>query len=127
MQLLNNTLMSIEYDSSLSILKLTWKAATAAMTEGDFKESLLSFAAEVERHASPLLLVDVRQFHFAMTGALAEWRINTISPRYNRAGVRKFAFLLPEGSQMPSGPARGEEFDTQVFGREEDALEWLRA
>ena len=58
----------------------------------------------------------------------ANWRDANIIPRYNAAGVTKFAFLMPEGMPAigappaPEGPA---EFPTAYFGRRADAVEWL--
>src|SRR5712692_1706403 len=56
------------------------------------------------------------------------WRDANIIPRYNAAGVAKFAFHMPEGMPMigkppaPEGPGR---FLTGYFGRRHDALDWL--
>jgi hypothetical protein len=59
-----------------------------------------------------------------------DWRDANIIPRYNKAGVRRFAFLMPEG--MPAigtppaveGPA---DFPTAYFGSRADALAWFVA
>jgi hypothetical protein len=57
-----------------------------------------------------------------------EWRNEYIVPRYNAAGVRKFAFHMPDGmpaiGQRPAteGPAS---FPTAYFARRQDALDWL--
>jgi hypothetical protein len=56
------------------------------------------------------------------------WRDVNIIPRYNAAGVTKFAFQMPPGMPMigsppaPEGPGR---FPTAYFGRRQEALEWL--
>jgi hypothetical protein len=57
-----------------------------------------------------------------------EWRDANIVPRYNAAGVKKFAFHMPAGmpaiGTAPSreGPA---DYPTAYFGRRQDALDWL--
>src|SRR5207245_9878124 len=49
---------------------------------------------------------------------IGAWRDEHIIPRYNRGGVTKFAFLLPEGSPGAAGspaPAPPGEFPTGYF------------
>jgi hypothetical protein len=58
------------------------------------------------------------------------WRDANIIPRYNAAGVRRFAFVMPAGmpaigaAPAPEGPG---DFPTGYFGRREDAIAWLAA
>ena len=56
------------------------------------------------------------------------WRLANISPRYNAAGVRRFAFLVPESAQIPpmmNQSGEGERFITLAFIGEEQAFAWL--
>jgi hypothetical protein len=56
------------------------------------------------------------------------WRNANIVPRYNDAGITKFAFHMPAGMPAigappaPEGPAH---FPTGYFGTRSDALAWL--
>jgi hypothetical protein len=55
-----------------------------------------------------------------------EWRDEHIIPRYN-AGVRRFAFLYPDGVPLigtPPGPMGPSTFPTGYFGRRQAALDW---
>ena len=58
------------------------------------------------------------------------WRDEHIIPRYNAAGLKKFAFVMPAGMPAigappaPEGPA---DFPTGYYGSRADALSWLRA
>ena len=58
------------------------------------------------------------------------WRDANIIPRYNAAGVKKFAFIMPAGmpaigdDPAPEGPAH---YPTAYFGSRAEALAWLRA
>ena len=58
------------------------------------------------------------------------WRDEHIIPRYNAAGLKKFAFIMPEG--MPAIGAAPEKegsanFPTAYFGSRNDALAWLKS
>jgi len=51
-----------------------------------------------------------------------------IIPRYNQAGVEKFAFLMPAGMPAigaPPAPETPGTFPTAYFGSRADATAWL--
>lgn len=58
------------------------------------------------------------------------WRDENIIPRYDAAGVKKFAFIMPHGmpaiwsAPAPEGPAK---FPTGYFGSRAEALDWLKS
>ena len=59
---------------------------------------------------------------------MQQWRVKNISTRYYKAGVRRFAFLFPEGALIPpmmNQPAPGEGFATRAFDIGGEALHWL--
>jgi hypothetical protein len=56
------------------------------------------------------------------------WRDANIIPRYNAAGVARFAFHMPAGMPMIGTPPAAERpgrFPTGYFGRRQAALDWL--
>ena len=76
------------------------------------------------------ILVDVKNFRHKPGPDTQEWRVKNISGRYYAAGVRRFAFLFPEGVPMPpmmNQSSPGEKFATRAFNRAEEALAWLKA
>ena len=109
-------------------VEIRWFDSTRDMSGDDFNQFLSAFASQVEALARPGALVDAVQFRMDMSRMSMGWRDEHIIPRYNRAGLEKFAFLMPEG--MPAignepaveGPA---EFPTAYFGKRADALAWL--
>jgi hypothetical protein len=109
-------------------LEIRWYDATEAMSVGDFQSWLAAFAGEVERRRRPGILVDVTRFLMDQSGMDDAWWYEQIVPRYNGAGVEKFAFLAPDGTPAigdppaATGPAN---FSTGYFGRRQDALDWL--
>ena len=113
---------------SENILEIRWFDSTAEMTSNEFNEWMSQFATEVERTGRKLSLVDALQFRMPPDRRDAGWRDANIIPRYNKAGVQRFAFLMPE--QMPligTAPAPEEpaNFPTGYFGTRRDAVAWL--
>jgi hypothetical protein len=103
---------------------LRWTPATATMTDDDFKDALEAFADLAEGRRASNLLVDVCNFRHEMGEALGVWRGEAIIPRYNRAGIRKFAYVVPGAGGPSGGP--GEDFETRAFDSEDAALAWFR-
>jgi hypothetical protein len=114
------------------ILELRWLAASADMTDEDFMRSMERYARLAGEHRTPNMIVDVRDFRHIPAEDVAEWRDENIIPRYNAAGVRKFAFLLPEGApgSVESGsepaPEPPGDFPTGYFASRERILDWFR-
>lgn len=115
-----------------AILELRWLAASADMTDEDFMRSMERYARLAGEHRTPNMIVDVRDFRHVPGEDVAGWRDENIIPRYNAAGVRKFAFLLPEGApgSVESGsepaPEPPGEFPTGYFASRERILDWFR-
>lgn len=113
------------------ILELRWLEASARMTDDDFMRSMERYAALAQEHRTPFLLVDVTSFRHTPGEDVAGWRDEHIIPRYNAAGVRRFAFLLPEGAPgtVESGTEPGSEppgqFPTGYFAKRERILDWF--
>ncbi len=110
------------------ILEIRWFDTTAELSSDAFNQWLASFATLVESTRRPGLLVDSIAFRMDMSKMDGAWRDANIIPRYNGAGVKKFAFLMPPGM-----PAIGSEsiespgvYPTAYFGKREDALTWLK-
>ena len=112
-------------------LELSWLPSTSEMSDDGFKETLGLLAAEGERAKPDYMIIDATEFRHKPGEGVLEWRDREIIPRYNAAGVKKFAFLWPEavpgtvesgGSPKPEGPA---DFPTGWFTRRDVAYQWL--
>lgn len=126
----DHPLYTFSYDPDQRILDFVWKDSTKEMSDDDFKDALRAFAKRGAAQGATRLLVDVRRFHHAMNEALGAWRAQEITPLYNRAGIRRFAYIVPE--QAPATPSgtpdvasEGEDFATRFFHAESDARSWL--
>lgn len=119
----------IEHPSS-GALEIRWYDATADMMADDFNAFLSEYAGQVEKTGRTAGLVDAVQFKMPVDRMSMGWRDENIVPRYNKAGMKKFAFVMPAGmpaignEPAPEGPA---DFPTAYFGTRASALSWLTA
>jgi hypothetical protein len=129
-QLRDARFLTVLWNEKMRTIGINWKETTAAMTDEQFRSELTLFAADVEEHEARRILVDVSQFRHKMGPDVQQWRVTNISNRYNAAGVTRFAFLFPAGSQVPpvmTQSSPGEDFLTRAFTSREQALAWLTA
>ena len=109
-------------------VEIRWYDGTSGLDRDTFNRWLEGFAGGVEAAGRSGVLVDSVQFVMDMSHMDGEWRDANIIPRYNAAGVKKFAFLMPAGmpaigaDPAPEGPA---DFPTAYFGSRAEALAWL--
>jgi hypothetical protein len=93
-----------------------------------FSASLM-YVSIVSYKKSEKVFIDARKFLFHPSSELVgPWRTKNISPLYNEAGVRKFAFLYPTGSPIPQTNGqnmRDEKFPTAFFTSESELRKWL--
>jgi hypothetical protein len=112
-------------------VELSWLSCTSEMSDDGFKETLELFAAEGERAKPAYMIIDATEFQHELGDGVMEWRDQEIIPRYNAAGVKKFAFLWPEGmpGTVESGgtptPEGSANFPTGWFTGRERAYQWL--
>ena len=117
----------VTFTEAERILELRWLPGSADLTDADFKSAMLRYAESAEKYRPLYLLVDVTEFRFSPGAEVAPWREQEIIPRYNRAGVAKMAFLLPEGSAVEGSPRREPpgEFPTGYFDARDSVLAWF--
>ena len=127
-QLHDDNFLEILWDENKQIIEIDRKDSTSAMIDQQFKAELALFAGFVEQKKARGLLVDVSHFRHKMAPDVQEWRLKNISTRYSAAGVQRFAFLLPNGSQIPpmmNQSSPGEKFATRAFNDLNEAKNWL--
>jgi hypothetical protein len=123
-----------DLDEHASLMSFVWTEKSAAMTVDDYKDAIREYARLALEYRVRCALVDLRKFRYRVEDAdlPGSWWADEIVPLYNRAGLQKFAFVLPEGEQAPPDetPAKaeaGEKFVTKQFGSEQAAISWLTA
>ena len=112
-------------------LEMTWLPTTRGMTDDGFKESLDLLAAAGERVRPQFMIIDSTEFLSRPSDEALAWRDRHIIPRYNAAGVTKFAMLWPEGmpgtveSGAKPAPEPGANFPTGWFSARDRLHQWL--
>lgn len=118
-------------DSEHAAVLQCWSEGTASMTEEQFRGGVERLAGLIENEHLPNAIVDVVKMAYRPAADFEEWRQAHIIPRYNAAGVRKFAFIYPSGfsdtvengvSPAPEGKAA---FPFGYFGTRDGAFAWL--
>jgi len=118
-------------DTERRSLELEWFDSTADMTEDQFQNWLSRFAGEAEARRPSHLLIDVRHFAHRPGPDFGAWRDEHIVPRYNRAGVTKFAMFVPPdapGWMAPGRPPAAEPpgtFPTGYFSERAQIDDWF--
>src|SRR5262249_47802522 len=109
-------------------IEIRWYDATEAMSVGDFQSWLAGFAGQVERRPRHGILIDLTRLRMDQSDMDDSWWYEQIVPRYNAAGVEKFASLALDGMPAIGAPpvaAAGANFPTAYFARRQEALDWL--
>src|SRR6266567_4425072 len=86
-----------------------------------------------QERRTPNMLVDVTRFGHSPGEHVGPWRDDHIIPRYNAAGVKRFAFLVPTGApgtveagSQPEKEPPGD-FPTGYFEDRQHIMEWFGA
>jgi len=131
MELERDEFETVTYDDERGILELAWTAASANLTDRLFMDALERFGRHAEDQRARNVLIDVTRFAFQPGPQVGRWRDEKVIPKYNRAGVHKFAFLVAEGSPgtVESGAEPAPEapgvFPTAYFDSRGDVDAWF--
>jgi hypothetical protein len=116
---------SINYFKTESLVELTWLPGTQDMTDQDFKQSLCVFAEGALQHRAKRLIIDMRQFKGRPTADVGAWRDDVIVPKYEKAGVKKIAWIWPGVSTDEMG--EGVAYQQRYFATRDEATNWCVA
>ena len=116
---------SINYFKPESLVELTWLPGTQDMTDQDFKESLCVFAEGALQHRAKRLIIDMRQFKGRPSDEVGAWRDDVIVPKYEKAGVKKIAWVWPGVSLEDVGT--GSSYQQRYFEARDEAINWCVA
>jgi len=116
---------SINYFKTESIVELTWLPGTQGMSDQDFKEDLNVFAEAALQHRAKNLIIDMRQFMGRPSAEVGAWRDDVIVPKYEKAGVKKIAWIWPGMSADETGT--GAAYQQRYFAARNEAINWCTA
>lgn len=112
------------------ILEIRWYDTTADMDSDQFNAFLTTFADLVLDTAPARVLVDSTSFTMDPAGIDMAFRNVSIIPKYNRSGVKRFAFHVPAGMPAVGSPPAADgpaDFPTGWFASRRDAMVWLNS
>jgi hypothetical protein len=118
-------------DRELNSVEQRWSAATKSMSEEQFRAGIERLADLLERERVPNVLIDMVNIVHEPAADFSDWRETNIIPRYNAAGVKKFAFLLPPSAgntvEKGGGPAKegSARFETGYFDSLDGVRKWF--
>jgi hypothetical protein len=122
---LGERVYAINYFKTESIVELTWLPGTQGMTDQDFKEDLNVFAEAALQHRAKRLIIDMRQFMGRPSADVGTWRDDVIVPKYEKAGVKKIAWIWPGMSADEMG--EGAAYQQRYFAARDEAIDWCVA
>ena len=118
-------LYSISFTKPLGLAHLDWRAGTAAMTDEDFRETLEVFAEAALQHKASQLVIDVRLFRHRPSKEILAWRDEVTVAKYNRAGVRRLAWIWPGDVPSMKPSSLKKTYEDRYFASEDEALAWV--
>jgi hypothetical protein len=116
---------SIIYHKPERLVRLTWLAGTAGMTDQDFKETLEAFAESALQHHAQRLIIDVREFKFRPSAEVSAWRDDVTVSKYKRAGVKMIAWVWPGTTPSNAPTSKNDQFENRYFATEAAAVAWV--
>jgi hypothetical protein len=105
------------------------------MADEDWMTGLMMLATEAAADGTSAILIEATEFGHSFTDrdGCMTWRDEHVIPRYNQAGVQRFAFVMPSGFPGPTAESGAEpqvdgpvaQFPTQWFLDRSGAVAWL--
>ena len=123
--MIKDPMYSIIYHKPERLVRLKWLAGTAAMTDEDFKETLEVFADTAIQHNANRLLIDALEFKHRPSPEVMKFRDEVTVPKYNRAGVKKIAWVWPGKTPSNEPTSANDKFENRYFSTEAEALAWV--
>ena len=112
------------------LIEIRWYDTTSRLGAAEFQDWLTRFAGSVEEAGRTAILTDSTAFRMDIGNMSGDWRDANIIPRYNQAGVMKFAFVMPQGMPAVGAPPTHEgpaTYLTAYFDSRQAALAWIAA
>jgi hypothetical protein len=122
--------VTLSYDQEKSLIQWTFLEDSIAMTDEIYKEILLKYAEFVEENLPNKLFINSEKQRFSITPSVQTWVAENIAPRI--LCIKKIAYLVAHdlfaqisSEQLMEESGIAENYPTQYFEKQEDALNWL--
>lgn len=115
-------------------VEIRWYDASSEFTGEAFNRRQEVIAGVVEQCGRSHILIDAVQFGMSAEEMDIEWRDANTTPRFNAAGIKKQAIIVPAGFPPVGAPGRGAaheapegpaDFPTAYFATRAEARAWL--
>ena len=124
------------YHADVEILESVWLPTTEWMTDSEYQQEMLR-SAEILNEVRPYgLLANTQNMRFAIAPDLQQWTGEVISPLFMTSGLKKIAFVVPNGifeqialQQMLEDANAVKNilsYSFRYFDNEKDAYTWLK-
>ena len=123
----NSKFLRLSYDKENKILKQYWSKKTVFLSEDEYKTEVLAYKEALKEIKAKKVLVDSRDFLYAIPKEIQIWLEKEIFPIIIIVGVEKYAMLINKKSHANDG----KEYKTkgnlkiQCFKEEKEAVKWL--
>lgn len=127
----NSQFIKIDYDSQKSLFIFHF-SNMGDMTNSQFEKELEIQAKLSETYNPKGFLFHSKNFEFTISPEIQKWIDEKIFPRYIKAGVKKFAYIMSSDmvaqlsiEQTMEEQQASQGFQTNYFDNEADARKWL--
>jgi hypothetical protein len=131
MEVYKSEYWSIFHEEELKLLIPVWNSSSSGMTEDLYKSEMENYLQTVEKYKPKQLLIDCREFYFAIVPEIQEWIDKNIFPKVLAIGVKYVAIVIPSefianlSVQQAMEEQEGLKFTTRYFDNREDAKKWI--
>lgn len=122
----------IEFDEEKKIIKSFWKEKNSKITDEQIKKEIEKATAIITEYKPLSIITDDRSRTFVYSVEIQQWVGLTLSKACVKAGIKKFAVLLPKEivAKMSTEQVAEEQtgvrhYALNMFSDEDKALDWL--
>lgn len=126
-----NDFFAIQFDEETKLISNFWKENTEEMDEEDLKTAITIFANLIDEYTPNLLFSDDSKCKCVYTVDMQEWVGEMITMATIRAGVSKYALIMPEDMMSSISTEQTVDeivdlpFELNYFEDVESAKKWL--
>ena len=130
MEKFQNQIQTIEYDASKKLVTQTWTDKSKELNADGFKNEMLELAKFFEELQPSSVLIDMRNFFFAVIPELQDWVNENVNSKLVKANT-KTAFVVSSdlftkiSVEQTLDEKDGAEVNSKFFDNYDNAKNWL--
>jgi hypothetical protein len=122
----------IDFEETTQILRVVWFESSEEMTEEEYIRFSHETPSYVEKYNANKVIMNTENFKFVVVPEIQNNLNKEVIPRYLKAGVSRFAFILPSEifaqvsiQQAIDDSSSAVKQGIRYFGDEQTAYAWL--